>query len=222
MSNGGAEYVYSSGTASGTVLSNGGTEFVYSGGTAVGTVVSKGGIEVVYSGGIASGTALLAGGVIDVGSGLLDFASGGTAVWNSNTDILTVTEGGNTYTQQLSGDYTGDAFVLSSDGTGGTDITDNAICYLRGTRILSPTGQTAVEDIRAGDLVVTRFGSIQPVKWIGRQSYDWHFIQKNTAKIPVRIQAGALGPNMPARDLYVSPGHSMLVGETLVLASARW
>ena len=135
-------------------------------------------------------------------------------------DELTITNNGITYSAGLAGTYTGDEFTIESYN-GETLITvEDALCYLRGTRILSPTGQMAVEDIRAGDLVVTRFGSIQPVKWIGRQSYDWHFIQKNTAKIPVRIKTSALGPNMPARDLYVSPGHSMLVGETLVLASA--
>jgi hypothetical protein len=68
--------------------------------------------------------------------------------------------------------------------------------------------------------VVTRFGATRPVKWIGRQSYDSRFIWKNTAKMPVRIAAGALGAGLPARDLYVSPGHSILLGEVLVLASS--
>jgi hypothetical protein len=89
------------------------------------------------------------------------------------------------------------------------------ICYLAGTRILTPTGERRIEDLRVGDRVVTRFSGFQPIKWIGRQSYGARVMPEN---LPVRISAGALGEALPARDLFVSPGHSMLVGDTLVLA----
>jgi len=42
---------------------------------------------------------------------------------------------------------------------------------------------------------------------------------RNPEKWPVCIQAGALEDGVPARDLWVSPGHSMLVGGVLVLAA---
>lgn len=98
--------------------------------------------------------------------------------------------------------------------------TDGAVCYLRNTRILTPTGEVAVEDLTIGDLVVTRFGAMRPIKWIGRQSYKAQAVRDNREKIPVRIRPGALGDRLPARDLYVSPGHSMLVDDTLLLAKA--
>jgi hypothetical protein len=104
-----------------------------------------------------------------------------------------------------------DGFI-TTDGT-------VAICYLRGTRLLTPTGERNIEDLRAGDELVTRFGGIQAIKWIGEQRYDPRFVAHNPNKIPVRIKAGALGERRPARDLWVSPGHSMLLGDTLVLAS---
>jgi hypothetical protein len=101
-----------------------------------------------------------------------------------------------------------------------TTVGTVAICYLRGTRLLTPTGERAVEELRAGDALVTRFGGFQAIKWIGEQRYDPRFIANNPNKIPVRIKAGALGENRPIRDLWVSPGHSVLLGETLVLASS--
>jgi hypothetical protein len=94
------------------------------------------------------------------------------------------------------------------------------LCYLRGTHILTPTGAVKVEALAIGDAVVTRFGAVQRIKWLGRQSYAPEFLANNAEKWPVCIQAGALADGVPARDLYVSPGHSMLLGDRLVMASA--
>lgn len=104
-------------------------------------------------------------------------------------------------------------------GNPGKDDKDNdAVCYLRSTHILTPAGETAVEDLKIGDEVVTRWNGIRAVKWIGRQSFGFRFIEGNRDRIPVRIAAGALGANRPIRDLIVSPGHSILLDDTLVLA----
>ncbi len=92
------------------------------------------------------------------------------------------------------------------------------LCYLRGTRILTPAGEVPVEALGIGDAVITRRGGYQRIRWIGRQSYDGRFIRNNADRIPVRIAAGALGAGLPKRDLFVSPGHSMLIGDLLILA----
>ncbi len=96
----------------------------------------------------------------------------------------------------------------------------NILCFLRGTHILTPTCERAVETLEIGDRVVTRFGGMQAIKWIGRQSYDPRFTKTDRDRIPVCVHAGALGDRLPARDLYVSPAHSMLIDQQLVLASA--
>jgi hypothetical protein len=97
-------------------------------------------------------------------------------------------------------------------------VTFGTLCYLRGSRILTPTGEVCIEDLKIGDCVVTRFQGIQPIKWIGRQSDPLAFVKGNREKLPIRICAGSLGKHLPARDLYVSPGHSMLVDGNLILA----
>ena len=127
---------------------------------------------------------------------------------------LELSSGASTITLDLTGSYHTNDFTLVSTG-GETEI---VICYLRGTRLLTPAGQVRVEDLAIGDTLVSRYNGIRPIKWIGRQSYAARFVRNNRDRIPVRIRAHALGPNLPCRDLYVSPGHSMLLGETLVLA----
>jgi len=108
-------------------------------------------------------------------------------------------------------------FNVAALRNAGTDV---ALCYLRGTRILTEHGEICVEDLRIGNLVAARSGGLRPIKWIGRQRYSRRFITRNRKKIPVRIRAGSLSPNLPTRDLFISPGHSMLLGDTLVFAHA--
>jgi Hint domain len=135
-------------------------------------------------------------------------------------DVLTLDDAsGNIELTFASEGYTGNPFTFGTDGSLGSYITtEQALCYLAGTRILTVDGEKPVEELAIGDMLVTRFGGIQPVKWIGRQSYDSRFILKNPEKIPVLIAAGALGNGLPARALSVSPGHSVLLGGVLVLA----
>lgn len=40
-------------------------------------------------------------------------------------------------------------------------------CFLRGTRIRTVDGDRKIEDIRTGDLVVTKSGAAKPVLWRG-------------------------------------------------------
>ena len=104
--------------------------------------------------------------------------------------------------------------LVSGENAGNGSVIITPLCFLRGTRILTPTGEVRVEELQIGDLVVTRFGGIQPVRWIGRHSHP----AGDPALTPVCIHAGALGERLPARDLYVSPGHSVLVDGTLLIA----
>jgi hypothetical protein len=150
------------------------------------------------------------------------------------TDNLNLvgTDGISTYVteieQALFGSHaqTADLFITISADTANSSLadatltTDGAfvICYLRGTNILTPSGERHVEDLRPGDLVVSHSGGFRPVKWIGEQSFGARFVAKNRDRLPVKIATGALAENLPLRDLYVSPGHSLLLGATLVLA----
>lgn len=88
-------------------------------------------------------------------------------------------------------------------------------CFASGTRLATPVGDRLVEDIRAGDLVMTRDNGPQPVRWIGRRQLSAPEIAANPALAPVRITAGALGNGLPRQDLLVSQQHRILVCSTI-------
>lgn len=103
-------------------------------------------------------------------------------------------------------------------------------CFTTGTGIQTETGLARVEDIRVGDLVLTADNGLQPVRWISSRSLDQETLARFPNLRPIRIRAGALGPDMPARDLVVSPQHRILMrsklaermfGETEVLIAAK-
>ena len=52
-------------------------------------------------------------------------------------------------------------------------------------------------------------GALRPIKWIGRRSYGGRFVMGRKDILPVCIKAGALGDNVPRRDLWISPHHAM-------------
>ncbi len=110
----------------------------------------------------------------------------------------------------LDGSFGQQRFVLTE--TGSTDqITYNnsAPCYRRGTLIEAARGQKKVEALKIGDKVRTASGALRPIKWIGQRSYAGRFVMGRKDILPVCIKAGALGENVPARDLWVSPNHAM-------------
>jgi hypothetical protein len=96
--------------------------------------------------------------------------------------------------------------------------TDMPVCFMAGTRVSTPSGLTKVEDLRAGDLVLTSDGRSVAVRWIGRQTVAKLFADEFA--LPVRIKAGAIAEHVPARDLFVSHDHALFVDGILVHAGA--
>ncbi len=95
----------------------------------------------------------------------------------------------------------------------------NAPCFCAGTLIATDRGDLPVEALRAGDLVTTAEGRARPVRWIGHRAVATRFADPLKA-MPVRIMAGALGAQLPTRDLLLSPCHAVLVDGVLIQAGA--
>jgi len=99
------------------------------------------------------------------------------------------------------------------------------VCYAKGSQILTSEGYKAIEDLKMGDTVFTKGrlvnnklsvvqSQMQPILWTSKFQID----RMNAASHPICIKKDALGSNQPFEDLYVSPGHRMVIGRKMVLA----
>jgi autotransporter passenger strand-loop-strand repeat protein len=200
------------GQTSGTTLSAGASSTLVFG-SEDGTTIGNGATDII-EGGSFTDAVLQTGGTID----LADFAAADEInATLASGDALTISANGTQITLQLAGDYSGEYFHASSDGTGGTDIIVNDIaCYCAGTRIRTRTGDVAVEHLKPGDLVLTSTGFMRPITWIGHRSLACDRQPIPEAAWPIRVTAHAFGENLPARDLWLSPAHAVLVEDVLI------
>ncbi|MFS8371626.1 Hint domain-containing protein, partial [Acetobacter indonesiensis] len=206
------------GNLANATVNSGASLSVTSTATISGVVVNSGGSLQVQSGGSLTGVHLSAGGSLDLGWLAYDSSTTATIDGGHTIDI----SGGSVTSSvaTLDGDYSNDFFVLSDDGHGGTLLTleEGTPCYCPGSLILTEIGERPVETLEIGDLLMTHAGVLRPIRWIGRRAYDGRFAAGRTDIMPVRISAGALGDDLPRRDLVISPLHAMFLYGVLVPA----
>lgn len=85
------------------------------------------------------------------------------------------------------------------------------ICFTSGTLIMTRNGNVPVEELAAGDDVLTLDHGYQKIRWIGSRKVTSAELILNEKLRPVRIRAGALGSGLPARDLIVSRQHRIFL-----------
>jgi hypothetical protein len=122
-------------------------------------------------------------------------------------------------------DLTGANATAGANAGDGFVLLDYVPCFLEGTRIATPAGERAVETLGIGDVISTADGGIAPVRWIGRRTLvaegaQGYRFADPLVYLPIRIRAGALGDDLPARDLLLSADHAVLIDGLLVQAGA--
>ena len=157
-------------------------------GNAQGSVVSFGVTDTIDLKGVDPASVVLAGGTLTFGGGSFPLAIGAGDALHS---------------------------VASADGA---LVTADLACFAAGTGIATPRGRVAVETLQPGDLVNTYRGSPRPVRWIGHRHVDLARHPRPPEVSPIRIRAHALSPNIPERDLRVSPEHAIWLDGGLVPA----
>ncbi|MEM7189544.1 MAG: Hint domain-containing protein, partial [Pseudomonadota bacterium] len=89
------------------------------------------------------------------------------------------------------------------------------LCFAADTMIETTEGQQRCADLAPGDLVVGADGKEKPLRQVLRRDLGWVELATNPRLWPVRIAAGALGQDLPRRDLLVSRQHRMLVSSRI-------
>jgi hypothetical protein len=145
---------------------------------------------------------------------------------SSNTPAISttnVTINGNLYAGSFFSDPTKQgAITLTS-----TTLNSTVNCFLKGTKILTDRGYFPIEELKIEDNVIIH-GSIidnseivlnekiqtSPIKWIGK----FNAFRHNASDLPVCFKPGSLGEFLPENDLFVSPGHRMILDGKIVIA----
>jgi len=168
-----------------------------------------------FSGEIAG---FFSGDTIDL-TGITDASS--PSIINGNT--LQIEDGGNPpilLTLDPNQDYTGVTFTIDTDSSSNhyDTVTTDLACFAAGTRIDTPGGEVAIEDLKAGDPVVICPGVVRPIRWIGYRTIDLSRHPRPDLARPIRIGAGAIADGVPRRDLFVSPDHAIFLNGVLIPA----
>lgn len=104
------------------------------------------------------------------------------------------------------------------------------LCFCEDTLIETANGPVAVQDLRAGDQVMTADHGLKPLRFSVLTRYSFDDIAHNPKRCPIRMRTGAFGTAAQTQDLWVSPQHRMvmtsptmtrLIGQPSVLIAAK-
>lgn len=138
-------------------------------------------------------------------SDLRDLSGGSVSTWDvtvsddgSGNAVLTFPEGESITLQGITPEQMTPAQMIAS----------GIPCFTAGTMILTPDGERLVEDLRPGDLIMTRDNGPQPIVWCDSRSIGPAELSATPELRPIKLSADWTGTG---RDLLVSPQHGVVV-----------
>ena len=226
VSTGGILTIGTTGVASHTVVFSGGILSGSTGSELFETTISNGGYLILDSGAIIEDPlSIQSGGAIT----FTDITAppstlSGIFVQNSLTRSVAPTTleimSGTTILKEIpvTSAFSSPLYFRTAPSGSGAQVSFGTPCYCPGTLIMTPDGECPVETLHIGDMILTANGHVRPIRWIGRRSYDPVFAHGNRDILPILIHKGALGNNLPARNLMISPLHAMFIDGLLIPA----
>jgi hypothetical protein len=109
--------------------------------------------------------------------------------------------------------------TISAISNNGASIPVSTVvpCFNRETLITTPSGPVAIDRLQVGDAVLTLDHGAKSILWIGSRELSPIDLMAFPNFRPIRVAAGALGLDLPERDLLVSPQHRMLLRSAIAL-----
>jgi hypothetical protein len=99
------------------------------------------------------------------------------------------------------------------------DTVNFTYCYLKDTLILTPEGKKKIQELNINDEILNHDQKSIKIKWIGKQIINPVFAKLNK-ELPIKISANAIDINIPERDLFLSPDHSIFLEGLMINAKA--
>ena len=135
---------------------------------------------------------------------------------NNQNGVVTYTDTGETLTftniQNVIYEARLDPTIEIQAPTNGMCDPFNVIpCFTPGTSIATAKGLCLVENLKAGDRVITRDNGLQEIAWVGHKKMSGMELIQRPSHKPVFVKAGSLGEGLPDRDMMLSPNHKVLV-----------
>jgi len=114
-------------------------------------------------------------------------------------------------------DYNADGGTPTNAGNVTVNFTrkDLVVCFVAGTKIRTPKGEMAIEDLQIGDLISTVNG-LKAIKFICQSTRSFNELLA-TGKNPIRVAAGTFGATA---DLLMTPSHALNLEGSLIEAGA--
>ena len=100
---------------------------------------------------------------------------------------------------------------IAGSNNGDSEYSDFVPCFTLGTRLATQRGEALIEILRPGDRLLTRDSGFREIAWIGKKTLLAPQLHADEGLAPIRIRAGALGPDLPGTDLTLSPNHRVLL-----------
>jgi hypothetical protein len=200
-----------------TIYGGDGDDILY-GGDGNNTIYGGDGNDTIYTQG---GNDALDGGagddtyVIVSDSGNININESGSSTDNDSVDISALLDMGYEITTN-----TGNQITLTNATTGKViSIDTNGVeavimCFTPGCTIATPRGAVLAENLGVGDKILTRDNGVQTIRWVGSKDVSATDMLIQETLSPVFIQRGALGNDMPERDMMVSPQHRVLISSS--------
>jgi Ca2+-binding RTX toxin-like protein len=91
-----------------------------------------------------------------------------------------------------------------------TRLNINIVCFCAGTTIRTQEGDRPIETLTVGDAITIYDGSTRILRAINRRILGQNELAVRPHLWPIKFTAGALGNNVPSKDLSVSPQHRIL------------